>query len=80
MSAGRWAGPQQQEGLSISENAAVVIWALFNSDYVPSRSHDGMTTHVVVVTELAIELAGAIPGVKIKRPVDTRGPLKMDRI
>lgn len=39
-----------------------------------------MTTHAVVVTELAIELAGATPRVKIKRPVDNRGPLKMDRI
>lgn len=64
----------------MSEKAAVVIWALFNSDYVPSRSQDGMTTRAVVVTELAIELAGAIPGVKIKHPVDNRGPLKMDRI
>lgn len=64
----------------MSEKAAVVIWALFNSDYVPSRPHDGMTTRAVVVTELAIELAGAIPGVKIKHPVDNRGPLKMDRI
>lgn len=64
----------------MSAKAAVVIWALFNSDYVPSRSQDGMTTRAVVVTELAIELAGAIPGVKIKHPVDNRGPLKMDRI
>lgn len=38
-----------------------------------------MTTRAVVITELAIELAGATPGVKIKRPVDNRGPLKMDR-
>lgn len=62
--------PKQQEGFRVSEKAAVVIGALFNSDYVPSRSHDGMTTRAVVVTELVIELAGAIPGVKIKRPVD----------
>lgn len=49
--------PKQQEGLRVSEKAAVVIGALFNSDYVPSGSHDGMTTRAVVVTELVYRVS-----------------------
>lgn len=38
-----------------------------------------MTTHAVMVIEFIIDLAGAIPGIKIKLIVESRDPLKIDR-
>lgn len=49
-----------------------VIWAWLTSDYVLRRLPDSMTTHAVMVIELVIELAGAIPGIKIKLPVENK--------